>query len=372
MQNTRNRLGRGSARLGLLATGAAVAALTLPAVAQAAPSMSVFARGIDNPRQLSMAPNGTLYVASAGNGGGQCVGPRREQTCFGFSSKVLALSPSGAKRTVASNLLSVAGPDGSFATGADGVGAGSNGTVATVITSATPREIRGTPRRVQSQAGQLFRVLPRPLTDVASIDQFEWDNNSDGVARDLNSNPYAVLTFPDRYVVADAGANAIVEVRGARVSLLATIRGPGRIQRVPSSLATDSSGAIYVGELAEGAGTGRARVLRIPPQGGRPEVVETGFTTITGLAFDRDDNLYVTELVTNARGFGRAPGRISKITAADARRTSFSRGLMFPQGAAVDAEGNVYVSNFSTLPASTPRRSPFRGAGGQVVKITGL
>jgi sugar lactone lactonase YvrE len=216
-------------------------------------------------------------------------------------------------------------------------------------------------------------VLPRPLTSVASVARFEWLRNSDGVQGDRNSNPYAVLALADRYVVADAGANAVVEVRGGSVSLLATIRGPGRPQRVPSSLAVDSSGAIYVGELAEGAGNGRARVLRIPAQGGRPEVVASGFTTITGIAFDGDDNLYVTELVTNVRKLGRAPGRVSKIAAADARRTSFTgRGLMFPQGAAVDDNGDVYVSAFSVLPASTPRNSPFRGAGGQVVRVTGL
>jgi hypothetical protein len=28
------------------------------------------------------------------------------------------------------------------------------------------------------------------------------------------------------------------------------------------------------------------------------------------------------------------------------------------------------VSNFSTLPAKTPKKSPFKGAGGALVKIT--
>jgi hypothetical protein len=37
---------------------------------------------------------------------------------------------------------------------------------------------------------------------------------------------------------------------------------------------------------------------------------------------------------------------------------------------AVDAAGAVYVSNFSTLPAKTPKKSHFKGAGGTLVKIT--
>ncbi|MDO8212896.1 ScyD/ScyE family protein [Conexibacter sp. CPCC 206217] len=361
----------GRLRLGLLT--AATAAFALPAAAAAAPRLAVVARGIDNPRQVSLAPDGsTLYVASAGRAGRSCFGPRRSPTCFGFSGRIVGVNPgSGAKRTVASGLLSVAGPDGTFATGPDGVSAGPDGRVMTVITSATPREIAGVPRPAQAQAGELFRVLPRPLTDVAAIDSFEWRHNSDGVRGDLNSNPYAVLALEGRDVVADAGANAVLQVRGRSVSLLAAIKGPGRTQRVPSSLALGPEGDIYVGELAEGAGNGAARVLRIPANGGRPTVYATGFTTVTGIDFGPDGSLYVTELTTNTRARS-APGRVTRV-APDGRRTSYSgRDLFFPQGAAVAQDGSVYVSDFSVLPASTPRRGPFGGAGGQLVRISGL
>jgi glucose/arabinose dehydrogenase len=358
--------------LGLLSAAAVLCAL--PAGAAAAPSMSVIATGLDNPRHLSLSPNGrTLYVAAAGRAGNTCFGPRRARTCFGYSGRILALSPTGdggAARTVAGGLLSVAGPDGSFATGPDGVSAGPDGRVVTVVTSATPRDIAGLPRRAQAQAGELLRVLPRPLSGVAAIDAFEWKNNSDGVRGDVNSNPYAVLALEDGEVVADAGANAIVSVTGRKVSLLATIRGPGRTQRVPSSLALGPDGDVFVGELAEGAGTGRARVLRLTGEGTPPTVFASGFTTVTGIAFGPDGSLYVTELTTNIRSRS-APGRVTRI-APDGTRTSFTRGLAFPQGAAVDAEGDLYVSNFSVLPARTPRAGPFRGAGGQVVKISGL
>lgn len=166
-------------------------------------------------------------------------------------------------------------------------------------------------------------MRPKPLTDVASIDAFEWRHNSDGVRGDLNSDPYDVLALGgNRQIVADAGANAIVEANGRAVRLLAVVRGPGRAQRVPTSLALGPDGDVYVGELAD---------LRSQS----------------------------------------APGRLTRI-APDGRRTSFSRGLLFPQGAAVADNGDVYLSNFSVLPARTPTRSPFRGAGGEVVKVSGL
>ena len=57
--------------------------------------------------------------------------------------------------------------------------------------------------------------------------------------------------------------------------------------------------------------------------------------------------------------------------APDGTRTFLGAGkLMFPTGAAVDSTGAVYVSNFSVLPGKTPKKSPFKGAGGSLVKIT--
>jgi hypothetical protein len=359
------------ARSGLIVAGAA--ALALPATAIAAPRMTVLARGVDNPRHIALAPDGTLYVAAAGRAGRQCSGPRREPTCIGYTSRILAISSSGAKRTVASGLLSVGGPDGTFATGADGVSVGPDGRVLTVITSGPPRDVRGAPRRAQALAGELLRILPRPRTDLASIDSFEWSHNSDGVRGDLNSNPYAVLALPgDREIVADAGANALIDVSARNVGLFAVVRGPGRAQRVPSSLALSPDGrSIVVGELALGAGRGRARVLSYPLQGTpTPSVVATRLSTVTGVGYGRDGSLYVTELSTNFESQS-APGAVIRIRP-DGTRTTFTRGLIFPQGMAVAPNGNVYVSNFSVLPGRTPSRGPFRGHGGQVVKITGL
>ena len=57
--------------------------------------------------------------------------------------------------------------------------------------------------------------------------------------------------------------------------------------------------------------------------------------------------------------------------APDGKRTRLGgKKLMAPTGAAVDSTGAVYVSNFSVLPRRTPKKSPFKGAGGQLVRIT--
>ena len=141
-------------------------------------------------------------------------------------------------------------------------------------------------------------------------------------------------------------------------------------QPVPTSLAVDPvSGDIFVGELAFGGGKGRARVWRIPAAGGTPTVHATGFTAITGIAFGPDGSLFVTE-------FDRKPstedpeGLVVRV-APDGSRTNLGASeLVAPTGAAVDSTGALYVSNYSVLPRTTPKKSPFKGAGGTLVKIT--
>jgi glucose/arabinose dehydrogenase len=346
---------------------ALVAGLAVPATA-AAESVSVVASGIDNPRSLALGRDGTIYVASAGKAGTQCSGEGERQQCAGFTGGVVAVKD-GAKRVVASGLASIGGRDGTFAVGLHGVTVGAGGSVFAVETSATPEQVRAMPAPLRAQAGRVFDVTGGELRPFADVSAFEWANNADRVRNDRNSNPYALLAAGDRTLVVDAGANSVLEVRDGRVSLLAVIPKNGRAQAVPTSIAAGPDGAYYVGELAEAAGAGKARVWRIPAAGGTPTVHATGFTAISGLAFGPDGSLFVTEFVRNPRD-RRMRGDVVRV-APDGTRTRLGVGrLVAPTGAVVSPSGNVYVSNNSVLPARTPKSGPFGGAGGQVVRIT--
>ena len=179
-----------------------------------------------------------------------------------------------------------------------------------------------------------------------------------------------MLALADRQIVVDAGANAVLQVRGSKVSLLAVIPKNGKSQAVPTSIAQGPDGDLYVGELAEGAGKGKARVWKIPAAGGTPEVYATGLHddhrrgVRPGRQPVRDRVRDATSRKNNLKG---AVVRV----APDGTRTQLGGGkLLAPTGAAVDSTGAVYVSNFSVLPAKTPKKSPFKGAGGTLVKIT--
>jgi hypothetical protein len=352
-----------------LAAAAATVCLAAAASAQAA-TVETVATGLDNPRGVSIAPDGSVYVANAGRGGPKCQGKGEQRQCLGPTGKIVRVAATDVS-TVAGGFLSAAGPGGVFAGPFTGVSVAPDGQVFAVSGSDEPAAIKSLPKRVRNKAGRVFDVSGGKLSALARVDRLEWKRNFDNVKGDRNSNPYAILALADRQIVADAGANAVLEVRGGKVKLLAVIpKNRGGSQPVPTSLTVDpATGDILVGELAFGAGKGGARVWRIPAAGGKPKLYAKGFTAITGIALGPDGSLFVTEFDRKPRT--EDPEGLVVRVAPDGTRTSIgAKELIAPTGAAVDASGALYVSNFSVLPGKTPKKSPFKGAGGTLVKIT--
>ena len=106
----------------VLAVAAAVGVLGAGSAAAAGSGVTVrtVVSGLDNPRDLAIGPNGGLYVAEAGHGGTNC--SPDGSTCVGRTSAITRINvDAGTKQRVVHGFVSVAGSDGSAATGVDGI-----------------------------------------------------------------------------------------------------------------------------------------------------------------------------------------------------------------------------------------------------------
>ena len=74
-------------------------ALAVPTMAQE-PTVEVLADGLNNPRGVKVADDGSVYVAEAGFGGDTCLGEGAEAMCYGPTGAVVRVTPDGVERVV--------------------------------------------------------------------------------------------------------------------------------------------------------------------------------------------------------------------------------------------------------------------------------
>ena len=354
-----------------IAAAAVTAGLLAAAPGARAADTDTVVQGLNNPRGLQFAPNGALYIAEAGTGGGEgplCVPGPEGLTCPGQTGSITKVSRSGAVSKAVTGLYSTADPDGGGAIGpADVAVLGAKNVAMTVGLGADPayREVLAS-SGIDGFVGDLARRAGSSATKaVADLAGYEAANNPDG--GEIDSNPYGVAYDENRevYVVADAGANALIEVKGKRTRTIATFPdtpnplpfGPPVYQSVPTGVDVGPDGAYYVGELTGFPFIpGAADVYRVEPDGSR-SVWASGFTNIVGTT-SGDDGLYVVELASN--GLLNGPiGSVWFVPWSDpGGRTLVTGGLFAPGGAAVGPDGDLYVTTGSVVPG-----------GGQVVRI---
>jgi hypothetical protein len=343
----------------------------------------VVVAGLNNPRQLSLVDGKVLLVAEAGKGGdlATITDPEGGTQGLGFTGSVSAVfRPASAHNQhpfrIVRGLLSAAaaadtpdGPKGGGATGPDGVSAKSLRHIGVIETTFGPDA------PAQNRDGHLLLTRPfGPIRPFADIAEFE-GTDPDGMG--VDSNPYAVLAYGDAWLVADAAGNSVLRVnKHGDISVFRTFAnittGPcaGQFDPappfagcnfVPTSLASDRWGNIYVGSLA-GLVPGQGRVVKLDRHG-RTLKVWTGFTSVTGVAVGHDGELYVSQLFADPSAPG-LPGVLTRVKGA--QRTNVD--VPFPAGVVVDKHSNVFVSAFSISP-DTGGGIPGIDSSGQVWRL---
>jgi hypothetical protein len=363
--------------LGLATGGASVAAKqatpvgtpTLPA------GCTVIASGLLNPRQLDVAPDGTIYVTEAGIGGEEQLpggGPGGGATPVseaegtptpaapapsrGTTGQVTAIAPDGTQSVVASGL-----PSYSF--GAEAIGpAGivfANGTLyvanggAYAMLGLDPLTNEGSVVSIDPATGA--------VTQVADLGAYEVANNPDGT--DVNPNLYGMdLGADGQLYVADAGGNTIYKVdpTSGQFSLLGVLpmrnssgqttatpvaspvagAAPTSAQAVPTAVHLGADGNIYVGLLG-GLVPGFGGITVAQADGTFRDVVLSR-TAVVGVALGPDGLLYASEISLNIDAQPQVPGDLVRFES-NGTVTPILGGLTFPNGISFDANGNLLV-----------------------------
>ena len=335
--------------LGIAGAIALLATIGAPVAAQE-PQLEVLAEGLVAPRGVTVAADGSVYVAEAGTGGESCMEGPRGPLCFGPSGAVTRVADGASERVVEG--LPSAGAEPEFG-GVSDVAVLDDGSLVLVMNLGADPAIReGLPPELAT-SGWLVNVAAdgtlEPFADVAA---FEAANDPDAeFGGEVNSNPYGLATVEDGYLVADAGGNDLLHVAtdgtvsfvagfppktfefsaaelaamgpppegegapaeapasgepmeaapasaaAAPASAPADVMVPVPVQAVPTSVTVGPDGAYYVGQLTGGPFPVRgASVWRVVP-GEDPTEYATGFTNVVGLGFAPDGTLYVAEMV---------------------------------------------------------------------------
>ena len=350
-----------------------------PALAHS--NVTVLASGLDNPRDLAFTPSGKLYVAQAGHGGSECIpspDPGMGSTCVGFTSSISRIDPSGAVVPVVTGFVSVAGSDGTAATGVDGIATLGDtiygietGSQDIVPDGPNPFLSPQTVATARAQLGRLIEAHPSGLwaavADVGHFD-FQWTAARPDLAPGQfpDANPYGVYAARGVQWVVDAGANTLDKVLpNGIVSVVAFFPNPPASDAVPTCIDRGPDGAFYVGELTGGGNVpGSSVVWRVAP-GHDPVAWATGLTAVTGCGFGRNGQFYAVEFSTLGLD-NAAPntGAVVRVPPHSDSPVVVADDLSFPGGFAAGPGSTLYVSNWSIMPAEN-----HGGPTGQVVRI---
>lgn len=332
---------------------------------------------VNQPRHLSVGPDGAIYVANAGMGGDNCVDvPLADgetgTACMGNSGSITRIADGQAEVFI----------DGIPSLMVDGEGIGLHDIVITESGAVygvmgfglefTP-EVRADMGEAAAHFGHLVEIAADgSLTSIADILAYEAAEDQDG--NGIDANPYALVLDGDDFLVADAGMNTLMrvtldgEISTVIVFPTQVVPAPPFIpapeipsESVPTHIIAGPDGNFYVGELTGFPfHPGSARVWMITPDG-EATVHATGFTNIGALAFDSDGNLLVLEilagglLAVDPENPQTTAARLVRVTADGNHQliVGGAQGLAFATGMAIDGNGDLYVVNLAVVPGAS-------------------
>lgn len=299
------------------------------------------AAGLNGPRHITYADDGTLFIVEGGNGGDIEAEGAYGPVTVGQTGRVTIVSPAGEQSVLVDNLVSMNG--------------GERGAMAALVTGDTIWLALGEgPEELPFEDAQVMAVLEldretlevRQVIDVFAAEAAE---NPDGDI--LLSNPSDLaLTEDGTLYIADASANAVwkwTEADGLQVFAFWSIDD----NPVPTSVALAPNGNLYVGFLSGFPfAAGSARIEAWSPEG---ELVQTyeGLTLVTDILVAEDGTLYAVQMAEGFGDQGFIPDSGSVVRVSEDGVEPLAEGLNFPYGIAQSPEGALVVTVNSAFTA---------------------
>lgn len=369
---------RSNRRSWLLASATAALAIAAPPSANAArtptvirgaaaPTVTVYATGFNNPRGLKFGPDGMLYVAEGGPGGtnstdGICdqvpdAGPYTGSPRGGRISRV---DSNGVRTTVTDRFpSSQTNPDlGSLVSGVADID-WIDGTLYALTAGS------GCSHGVPNTTNGVFRLAangnPQLVADLSAFQKAHPVANPEPDDFEPDGTWYSMVAVGKALYAVEPNHGEIDKVSptGA-ISRVADISASqGHI--VPTAV-TYHGGVFYIGNLNTfPIVPGSSKIIQVT-KAGAVSTVKTNLTTVTGVAFDSKGRLYVLENTTTA-GFP-SPGAGDIIRFTGSKREVLVSGLALPTAMTFGPDGALYVSNLGFGPPPSLPNGP-----GQVLRI---
>jgi hypothetical protein len=313
------------------------------------PKVTVFATGLNNPRELKFGPDGYLYVAEGGTGGnvstaGLCdsVIPPIGPYLGGNTGRISKISWKGVVTTVADHLPSdqTAITSGGLCSSVADVEFMGNDLYAILAGAGCSHGVANTPNGI-------IKVNPdgswNIIADLSTYQKAHPVAHPEPDDFEPDGTWYSLINVNGAFYAVEPNHGEMVKVTTngniSRVIDFSAIYG----HIVPTAVAYHH-GNFYVGNLDTfPIVSGNSSIYKVTPSG-QSSVFATGFSSVVGIVATKTNNFYVLEMSDFTGGPAPFTGKIIKI-APSGKRSVVADSLFFPTGMTMGPDGALYVSN---------------------------